>query len=160
MPSFDITCEFEKHEVNNAIDQANREVGTRFDFKDSDALFTFNKETISLSAQTEFHLQQMYDVLCNKLTKRGVDIGHVEVKDPVIQFKSAKQEILLKQGIPGDIAKKIVQFIKDKKLKVQASIQGEQVRVVGKKRDDLQEAIAALRKEDFKLPIEFGNFRE
>lgn len=160
MPSFDITCEFEKHEVVNAIDQANREVGTRFDFKDSDAVFDFNKETITMSAKTEFQLQQMYDILCNKLTKRNVDIGHIELKDPVIQFKSAKQEVLLKQGIPGDIAKKIVQFIKDKKLKVQASIQGDQVRVIGKKRDDLQETIAALRQEDFKLPIEFGNFRE
>ena len=160
MPSFDITCEFEQFEVNNAIDQANREVGTRFDFKDSDALFSFSKDTITMSAQTEFQLQQMYDVLCNKLTKRNVDIGHIEIKDPVLQLKTAKQEILLKQGIPPDIAKKIVQFIKDKKLKVQANIQGDQVRVTGKKRDDLQETMAALRKEDFKLPIEFGNFRD
>ena len=138
MPSFDITCEFEQFEVNNAIDQANREVGTRFDFKDSDALFSFSKDTITMSAQTEFQLQQMYDVLCNKLTKRNVDIGHIEIKDPVLQLKTAKQEILLKQG----------------------NIQGDQVRVTGKKRDDLQETMAALRKEDFKLPIEFGNFRD
>lgn len=160
MPSFDITSEFEKYEISNAIDQANREVGTRFDFKDSGAVFEFNKDSINMSAQTEFQLQQMYDILCSKLTKRGVDIGYIELQDPIIQFKSAKQEIVLKQGIPSDIGKKIVQFIKDKKFKVQASIQGDQVRITGKKRDDLQETIAALRKEDFKLPLEFGNFRD
>ena len=160
MPSFDITSEFEKHEINNAIDQANREVGTRFDFKDSGASFELSKETIMMSAQTEFQLQQMYDILCNKLTKRSIDIGHVELKDPVLQLKTAKQEVLLKQGIPADTAKKIIQFIKDQKLKVQASIQGDQVRVTGKKRDDLQDTMAALRQQDFKVPFDFGNFRD
>lgn len=160
MPSFDITSEFEKHEVNNAIDQANREVGTRFDFKDSGANYEFSKDSIQMSAQADFQLQQMYDILCSKLSKRNVDIRHIELKDPIIQFKSAKQEIILKQGIPSDTAKKIIQFIKNQKLKVQATIQADQVRVTGKKRDDLQEAIAALREEDFKVPLNYGNFRD
>ncbi|PHQ81114.1 MAG: YajQ family cyclic di-GMP-binding protein [Coxiella sp. (in: Bacteria)] len=160
MPSFDVTCEFDRHEVNNAIDQANREVATRFDFKGSNAKYELEKETIKLSAEADFQLKQMYDILCNKLTKRGVDIGHMELKDPVIQHKSAIQDILLKQGIPADTAKKIVKFIKSEKLKVQASIQGDQVRITAKKRDDLQNTITLLRDQDFKLPLDYGNFRD
>lgn len=160
MPSFDVTCEFDRHEVVNAIDQANREVGTRFDFKGVNAKYELNNDSIKLSAETDFQLKQMYDILCNKLTKRGVDIGHLELKNPIIQHKSATQEILLKQGIATDIAKKIVKFIKEQKLKVQASIQGDQVRITGKKRDDLQQTIAQLRDQDFKTPLQYGNFRD
>jgi uncharacterized protein YajQ (UPF0234 family) len=160
MPTFDVTSEFDRHEVSNAIDQANREVGTRFDFKGADAKFELNGDVIKMTTEADFQLKQMYDILCNKLTKRGVDIGHMEPKDPVIQHKSAIQDVVLKQGIATETAKKITKFIKASKLKVQASIQGEQVRVTGKKRDDLQEAIAMLSDEDFKLPLQYGNFRD
>lgn len=160
MPSFDVTCEFDRHEVANAVDQANREVGTRFDFKGVKATYELNGDTIKLAAEEDFQLKQMYDILCNKLTKRGVDIGHLEIKDPVLQLKSAIQDIVLKQGIATDIAKKIVKFIKAQKLKVQASIQGDQLRITGKKRDDLQDTIAQLREQDFKIPLQYGNFRD
>lgn len=160
MPSFDISCEFDRHETMNAIDQANREVTARFDFKGIDAKFELQENAIKLSAEADFQLTQMYDILCNKLSKRNVDIGHLEPQDPVLQLKSAVQEIKLKSGIPGDTAKKITKFIKGKKLKVQAAIQGEEIRVTGKKRDDLQETMATIREEDFGLPIQFGNFRD
>lgn len=160
MPSFDISCEFDKHETMNAIDQANREVTARFDFKGVDAKYELQDATIKLSAEADFQLNQMYDILCNKLSKRNVDIAHLDPQDPDVQFKSAIQEIKLKSGIPGDTAKKITKFIKGKKLKVQASIQGEEIRVTGKKRDDLQETMAAIREEDFDLPLQFGNFRD
>lgn len=160
MPSFDISCEFDKHETMNAIDQANREVTARFDFKGVDAKFELNDNAIKLSAEADFQLNQMYDILCNKLSKRNVDIGHLDPQDPELQLKSAVQEIKLKSGIPGDIAKQITKFIKGKKLKVQASIQGDEIRVTGKKRDDLQETMAAIREEDFGLPLQFGNFRD
>jgi hypothetical protein len=160
MPSFDIVCELDQHEVANAVDQANREVGTRFDFKGSNAQYELNKETIKLSAETDFQLKQMMDILRTKLTKRNVNLGHLEVGEPVLQHKSAEQVVTLKQGISSEMAKKIIKLIKDKKFKVQASIQGEQVRVNGKKRDDLQEVIAFLRNEDVGLPVQFGNFRD
>lgn len=160
MPSFDISCEFDRHETMNAIDQANREVTARFDFKGIDAKFELQENAIKLSAEADFQLTQMYDILCNKLSKRNVDIGHLEPQEAVLQLKSAVQDIKLKSGIPGDTAKKITKFIKGKKLKVQAAIQGEEIRVTGKKRDDLQETMAAIREEDFGLPIQFGNFRD
>lgn len=160
MPSFDIVSELNEHELTNAIDQANREVSTRFDFKGTDSKYVHEKETIKVSTESDFQLKQMIDVLNSKLTKRGIDLRHCEQKEPVIQLKSAIQEIKIKKGIEQEIAKKIVKFIKDSKLKVQASIQGEQVRVTGKKRDDLQEAIAMLRNGKFELPIQFVNFRD
>lgn len=160
MPSFDIVCEVDNHEVSNAVDQANREVDTRFDFKGQNAKFEQDKEGVKLSAQTDFQLQQMLEILKGKLTKRQVDLGHLETKDPVIQHKSAEQLVIIKQGISTDIAKKIVKLIKDAKLKVQAAIQGDQVRVTGKKRDDLQSVIAFLREENVGLPLQFNNFRD
>ncbi len=160
MSSFDISCEFDTHEVANAVDQANREVITRFDFKGIDAKYELEKDCIKMRAEADFQLKQMYDILCNKLTKRNVDIGHMELKDPTVQLKSAIQEIILKQGIPTDTAKKITKFIKEQKVKVQSAIQGDQVRVSGKKRDDLQQIIALLREHDFKLPLDYGNFRD
>ncbi len=160
MPSFDIVCELDEHEVSNAVDQANREVGNRFDFKGTNAKFDLNKDTIKLSAEADFQLKQMIEVLCNKFTKRSIDLGHMEIADPVIQHKSAEQVITMKQGIPADIAKKVVKLLKEKKFKVQASIQGDQVRVTGKKRDDLQEVMACLRGEDVGLPLNFTNFRD
>lgn len=160
MPSFDIVSELNEHELANAIDQANREVATRFDFKGTDSKFVYEKEMIKLSTESDFQLKQMRDILNTKLTKRGIDLQHLKPKDPIIQLKTAIQEIDLKKGIETEIAKKIVKSIKDKKLKVQATIQGEQVRVTGKKRDDLQETITLMRESKFGLPLQFINFRD
>lgn len=160
MPSFDIVSEFNDHELTNALDQANREVSTRFDFKGTDSKFTREKDGIKIITENDFQIKQMRDMLETKLSKRGIDLRHVEFKEPVLQLKSAIQEITIKKGIETEIAKKIVKFIKDSKLKVQASIQGEQIRVTGKKKDDLQDAIALLRKSDFELPLQFLNFRD
>ena len=160
MPTFDIVSELNNHELTNAIDQANREVSTRFDFKGTDSKYVLEKEAIKVSTESDFQLKQMIDVLHNKLTKRSIDLRHLDPQEPVIQLKTAIQEIKLKKGLESEIAKKIVKFIKDAKMKVQASIQGDQVRVTGKKRDDLQEAIALLRNGDFGLPLQFENFRD
>ncbi|MCH9769363.1 MAG: YajQ family cyclic di-GMP-binding protein [Gammaproteobacteria bacterium] len=161
MPSFDIVCELDAHEVTNAVDQANREVSTRFDFRGADAKFEYaRKDDITLKAETDFQLQQMRDMLMKKLAKRSVDLKHLNPQDPVIQHKSATQVIKLKQGIEKEMAKKIVKLIKAEKYKVQASIQGEQVRVTGKKRDDLQEVIGFLQAKELELPLQFDNFRD
>lgn len=160
MPSFDIVSEFDMHEAANAVDQANREVTTRFDFKGSNARFEQKDEVVTLHAEVEFQLQQMLDILQSKLVKRGVDISCMDIADPQISGKAAQQKITLKQGIETELAKKIVKFIKDKKLKVQAAIQGDKVRVTGKKRDDLQEVIQALRAEKWDMPLQFNNFRD
>lgn len=160
MPSFDIVSTLNKHEVTNAVDQANREVGTRFDFKGSGAMFVYAGTTITLKSETDFQLKQMLDILQAKLAKRQVDLAHLEIAEPVIQHKNAEQVITLKEGIASETAKKIVKMIKDQKFKVQAAIQGEQVRVTGKKRDDLQEVIAMLRKQNLGIPLQFENFRE
>ena len=160
MPSFDIVSTLNKHEVSNAVDQANREVGTRFDFKGSGANFVYSGTTITLKSETDFQLKQMLDILKTKLAKRQVDLGHLEMAEPVIQHKNAQQIITLKEGIAQDIAKKIIKMIKDQKLKVQATIQGEQVRVTGKKKDDLQDVITMLRKQGVGIPLQFENFRE
>ena len=160
MPSFDIVSTLNKHEVTNAVDQANREVGTRFDFKGSGATFIYAGTTITLKAETDFQLKQMLDILQAKLAKRQVDLAHLEMGEPIIQHKNSQQVITLKEGIAQDIAKKIIKMIKDQKFKVQATIQGEQVRVSGKKRDDLQEVIAMLRKQNIGIPLQFENFRD
>lgn len=160
MPSFDIVSEFDMHEASNAVDQANREVSTRFDFKGSNARFVHNKEIIDMSAEVEFQLQQMLDMLQNKLTKRGIDIACMEISDPQIRGKTAQQTITLKQGLEILLAKKIVKLIKDRKLKVQAAIQGEKVRVTGKKRDDLQQVMQMLKEEKLDMPLQFNNFRD
>lgn len=160
MPSFDIVSKVVMHEVNNAIDQANREVQTRFDFKGSGALFKLKEEGIELVAQNNFQLTQMLDILHNKLAKRSVDIKSLENKDPETNNNQARQLVLIRQGINADVARTVVKLIKDKKLKVQAAIQGEQIRVTGKKRDDLQEVIAMLREEKIDLPLQFDNFRD
>lgn len=160
MPSFDIVSKVVIHEVSNAVDQANREVQTRFDFKGSGAKFTLKDDTIELVAQNKFQLSQMLDVLHNKLAKRSVDIQAFENKEPEISNNQAKQIVLIRQGINAEFAKTIVKLIKDKKLKVQAAIQGEQIRVTGKKKDDLQEVMAMLREEKIGLPLQFDNFRD
>jgi uncharacterized protein YajQ (UPF0234 family) len=160
MPSFDVVSEVDHHELSNAVDQANREVTTRFDFKGTDSNFVLDGNVITLHTESEFQLEQMYDVLCNKLVKRGVDISALEKGKPVVQLKTAVQAITVQEGIDTVVAKKMVKHIKDAKLKVQASIQGEQLRVTGKKRDDLQAAIALLKDGDFGVPLQYKNFRD
>lgn len=160
MPTFDIVSEFDQHELTNAIDQANREVTTRFDFKGTNSSYSLEKESIKLSTQTDFQLKQMMDVLKNKLSKRGIDLSHLEEKEPVIQHKTAIQEVAIKKGIDKEMGKKIVKLIKDQKFKVQATIQGDQVRVQGKKRDDLQEVIGFLKTAEVGVPMQYINFRD
>lgn len=160
MPSFDIVSEVDIQEVRNAVDQANREVGTRFDFKGVDAKFEQNESEITLKAEQEFQLNQMMDILRQKLVKRKVDIACMEVKDPETSLNAARQQVLIRQGIDTVTAKKMVKDIKAAKIKVQAQIQGEQVRVTGKKRDDLQQVISMMREADYDLPLQFQNFRD
>jgi len=160
MPSFDIVSELDMHEVTNAVDQANRELQMRYDFKGVDARFEQNDAAVILQAEVDFQLQQMLDVLKTKLTGRKIDIRCLEVKDPEKANMRARQEVILKQGLDQPFAKKIVKMIKDKKLKVQSQVQGEQVRVTGKKRDDLQSVIAMLRESELELPLQFNNFRD
>lgn len=160
MPSFDVVSEVDSHELSNAIDQANREVTTRFDFKGTDSKFELDENVIKLSSGSEFQLQQMYDILCGKLVKRGIDIIALDKSEPVIQAKTATQTIKVREGIQSDDARKLVKLIKDQKMKVQTAIQGDQLRVTGKKRDDLQEVIALLREADVGLPLQYKNFRD
>lgn len=160
MPSFDICSEIDLQEVRNAVDQANREIGTRFDFKGVEASFELAGGKILMVAEQEFQLQQMMDILRQKLVKRAVDLKALDPQDPITTLNAARQEIGLKQGVDAETAKRMVKAVKTSKLKVQAQIQGDQVRVTGKKRDDLQEAIAELRAEDWGLPLQFTNFRD
>lgn len=160
MPSFDVVSEVDSHELSNAVDQANREVGTRFDFKGSDAHFELAEPVITLHAQVDFQLQQMRDILYGKLVKRGIDITCLEEGEPTIMAKTATQPITVRQGIDTAIAKKMVKVVKGSKIKVQAAIQGEQLRVTGKKRDDLQATMQLLREAELGLPLQFKNFRD
>jgi len=160
MPSFDVVSEVNMHEVTNAVDQASREVNTRFDFKGSNATFERNDNIITMKAQSEFQLTQMLDILQTKLHRRGVDITCIEQADPEMIGREARQNLTLRQGIDALLSKKIVKIIKDKKLKVQAAIQGEKVRVTGKKRDDLQSVISLLKESQLGLPLQFDNFRD
>jgi hypothetical protein len=160
MPSFDIISEFDMHEATNAVDQANKEVGTRFDFKGTNSNFEMTDEKVVMISESTFQLQQMFAVICAKLSRRGIDIACMEVGDAKGSGKVMRQEITLKQGIDSATAKKIVKLIKDKKLKVQAAIQGDKVRVTGKKRDDLQEVIQMLRDEKLEMPWQYNNFRD
>lgn len=160
MPSFDVVSKVNLNEISNAVDQANREVGTRFDFKDTGAIFELVKDQIVLTAQNEFQLKQMHDILSSKLVKRQVDVQSLDYQPPNIALHQAKQCAKIKQGIDQDTAKIIVKRIKEKKLKVQASIQGDQVRVTGKKKDDLQEVMGFLKSEEFELPLQYDNFRD
>ena len=161
MPSFDIVSEVDMHELTNAVDQANRELTTRFDFRGVDASYEKSGEKqVVLTADADFQLAQMVEMLKTKMVKRGIDVKCLEVKDHYGSGKHVKQEVEVKQGLDKDMSKKIVKMIKDAKLKVQAAIQGEQVRVTGKKRDDLQTVIAFLREADLNMPLQFNNFRD
>ncbi len=160
MPSFDVVSEVDHHELSNAVDQANREVGTRFDFKGSDAQFELKGSVVELRAQADFQLGQMLPILFTKLAKRGIDTTALETSNPVIMAKTATQTATVREGIETLLAKKMVKQIKDSKLKVQSQIQGDQLRVTGKKRDDLQAVMALLKGADLGLPLQFKNFRD
>jgi len=160
VPSFDIVSEVDMHEITNAVDQATREASTRFDFRGVDARIELKGEVITLFADVEFQLKQLLDILYNKMTKRNVDIGYLDADKVEGVGKQVRQRLSLKQGIDSLTAKKIVKMIKDKKLKVQAQIQGDQVRVTGKKRDDLQTVMNFLRGESLDVPLQFNNFRD
>lgn len=162
MPSFDVQSEIDLHELTNAVDQANRELQQRFDFKDSGAVYELKAKefTVQMKAEVEFQLKQMLEILKPRLAKRGIDVGCLEVKDPQTNLAEARQDVLLRHGIDADCGRKIVRLLKDSKIKVQAGVHGDKVRVTGKQRDDLQSAIALLKRETFDRPISFGNFRD
>jgi hypothetical protein len=160
MPSFDIVSEINSHELTNAIDQCNREITTRFDFKGVKASYEHQEDKVLLKAENEFQLKQMLDILKLKCSKRNIDVQCLEEKEVATNLNEARQEVIIKQGIEKDLAKKIIKIIKDNQSKVQSAIQGEQIRVTGKKRDDLQDVIALLRQQDLGLPLQFTNFRD
>jgi uncharacterized protein YajQ (UPF0234 family) len=160
MPSFDVVSEIDTHELTNAVDQAIRELGQRFDFKGTDAAFELQDTTVTLLAPAEFQLKQMLEILRLKIAKRGIDVACLDVQDPEINLARAKQLAVLKHGIDAETGRKVSRLLKDSKLKVQAQIQGDKVRVTAKQRDDLQEAIALLRKAAVGVPLQFNNFRD
>jgi len=160
MPSFDAVSELNAHEAANAVDQANRELAQRFDFKDTGARFELEEFVVTLHAQVDFQLKQMLEILKPRLAKRGIDLTCLEVKEPELSLAAATQKVILRHGIDAETAKKITRLVKDSKLKVQASIQSDKVRIAGKQRDDLQSAIQLLRKADLGLPLQFNNFRD
>jgi uncharacterized protein YajQ (UPF0234 family) len=161
MPSFDVVSEVDQHELTNAVDQATREITTRFDFKGVDASYALKDNVITLSAAAEFQIEQMLDILRNKLGKRGIEQSALQRGDHIEQVgQKATLKCTIVQGIETDIARKIVKHVKELKMKVQAAIQGDKLRITGAKRDDLQKVIAELRKGDFGLPLQFDNFRD
>jgi cyclic-di-GMP-binding protein len=159
MPSFDVVSEIDTHELTNAVDQASRELAQRFDFKGTGARFELLEETtVTMIAEAEFQLKQMLEILKLKVAKRGIDIICLDVKDPTVNLARATQLVVLKHGIDAETGRKVARLVKDSKIKVQAQIQGDKVRVVGKKRDDLQEAIALLRKAEVGRPAAVQQF--
>lgn len=161
MPSFDIVSEVDKQELRNAVEQANKEIGTRFDFKGSDARVEQAEYVLTVYADDDFKLGQVLDILTQKLLKRGIDVKCLDKgKIEKVSGNKVKQTVTVKTGVESELAKKIVKLIKDSKLKVQASIQGEAVRVTGAKRDTLQETIALVKKSITDFPLQFGNFRD
>lgn len=160
MPSFDVVSEIDHHELKNALDQANREIGTRYDFKGSNASIAQAASVLTLEAESEFQVKQMIPILKEKMSKRGIDVDCLDFGDLVEMNKRARQPVTVREGLDKDLARKMVKIIKDKKLKVQAAIQGEQLRVTGKKRDDLQEVMQVLRDASLGIPLQFNNFRD
>lgn len=160
MPSFDVVSEFDAHEAANAIDQANREVTTRFDFKGTGSIYTLEGNLVIMKSQSDFQLQQMLDILKQKLAKRGIDVACIKAEDPVVTGSEARQNVILRQGIEAELARRLVKIVKSSKLKVQVAIQGDKLRVNGKKRDDLQSAIALLKDTDVDIPLQYDNFRD
>jgi len=160
MPSFDAISEVDLHELHNAVDQANRELSTRFDFRGVDASFRRNEAQVEMTAEADIQLDQMLDILRSKLVARKIDTRVIDVQEQRPRGKLLHQTVLIRQGIETELARKIVKMIKDKKMKVQAAIQGEKVRVTGKKRDDLQQVMAMLKESEIDQPLQFDNFRE
>ena len=160
MPTFDVVSEVDMHEVANAIDQAKREINTRFDFKGTKSDIESEGQTITLISESDFQLNQMLDILRTKMVKRKIDVGCLSVGEPLMSGQQARQSVTVRQGLDTDLCRKVVKQIKTAKLKVQASIQGDRVRVSGKKRDDLQEVIALLKESDYELPFQYENFRD
>ncbi len=160
MPTFDVVSEVDKHELTNAVDQANRELENRFDFRGSEAKFELDDLIITQSAPNEFQLEQMMDILRKRLGARHIDLRCLDVADPESNLARARQKITIKQGLEKVQAKKIIAALKESKIKVDASINGEKLRISGKKRDDLQTAIALLKKTEFEVPLQFENFRD
>jgi uncharacterized protein YajQ (UPF0234 family) len=160
MPSFDAVSEIDRHELKNGVDQANREIENRFDFRNTGAKITLTDLVITLEAPSEFQVRQMFEILTEKLARRKIDVRAMTPEKPEVAVNQTRQKVVMKHGVDSDNAKRIVKLIKDSKLKVQASIQGEQVRVTGKKRDDLQAVIQMLKKGELGLPLQFTNFRD
>ena len=160
MPSFDVVSEVDMHQLTNAVDQAGRIVANRFDFKGVDASFERDERTVVITAEAEFQVTQMEDMLRSALIKCDIDPGAMDCGEPVTSGKLVRETVVLKHGLDSAQCKSIVKRIKDEKMKVQAQIQGDQVRVTGKKRDDLQQVISLLREQDFGAPLQFTNFRD
>lgn len=160
MPSFDIISEVDTVELRNAVDNANRELATRFDFRNVDASFELKDEVVKMKAEGEFQLTQMMDMLRGNMAKRNIDARSADPQKAECSGKNWYKDVRFQQGIDQTVSKKIIKLIKDKKMKVQASIQGDKVRVTGKKRDDLQSVIALIKESDFEQPFQFNNFRD
>ena len=160
MPSFDVVSEVDWHEVPNAVDQANRELQTRFDFRGVEAKFERNDEIVRVTAEAEIQLDQMIDILRAKFVKRSIDPKVMEIGEQEHVGKLLHKNVRIQQGIESLLAKKIVKMIKDRKMKVQSAIQGEKVRVTGKKRDDLQQVISMLKEAELDVPLQYNNFRD
>lgn len=160
MPSFDVVSEVNLQEVRNAVDQANRELTNRFDFKNTGAKFALTEAQITLSAPNEFQVKQMRDILDQRLAGRKIDTRCIKEDAPTVNVNETRQVLTIREGLEGEMAKKIVKLIKDQKFKVQPSIQGEKVRVTGKKRDDLQEVIGMLKESKIGVPLQFDNYRD
>jgi len=160
MPSFDVVSDFDAHEAANGVDQANREVNTRFDFKGTGSKFVLDDQLITLTTQSDFQLQQMLDILRQKLAKRGIDIACLDEQEPEITLNEARQSVIMRRGIESELARKLVKTIKNSKIKVQAAIQGDKLRISGKKRDDLQATIRLVKDTDVDLPLQYVNFRD
>ena len=160
MPSFDVVSEVDFHEVTNAVDQANREIQTRFDFRGVDAKFERKEDVVRITAEADIQLDQMIDILRAKLVKRSIDPRVMDIGDQEHVGKLLHKNIKIQEGIESLLAKKVVKMIKDKKMKVQTAIQGEKVRVTGKKRDDLQRVMSMLKEEEIDTPLQYNNFRD
>ena len=160
MPSFDVVSEIDHHELKNALDQANREIGTRYDFKGSNSRIEQTGNDLSLEAESEFQIKQMIPILKEKMSKREIDVDCLEFADIVEMNKRARQQVSIQEGLDKDLARKMVKLIKESKIKVQAAIQGDQLRINGKKRDDLQQVMQLLRDAKLGIPLQFNNFRD
>tara|TARA_B100001989_G_scaffold223695_1_gene177772 strand:- start:298 stop:780 length:483 start_codon:yes stop_codon:yes gene_type:complete len=160
MPSFDVKSEIDKHELTNAVDQANRVLKNRYDFKEANAEFKLNDDSIILTAKEDFHVKQMLLVLSEAIAKRNIDIRVLKPENIEVANNTARQTVTLQEGIDRDLAKSITTLIKKSKLKVQSAIQGENIRITGKKRDDLQDAIQHIKDQKYTIPLQFDNFRD